>query len=311
MQFLRSLTQIPQDIGDTIVTIGSYDGIHLGHQKIIQKLISDAKQQSLSSVVISFDPYPKEFFLGERVPRLMSWREKFLALQELSIDYFLLIRFNKAFSEMSAEDFIKQVLVNKLHIKRAIIGDDFRFGKGRKGDYKLLSQMGDTYDFSVEHSPTYEYLNERISSSRIRHTLQAGNMDIGRDLLGHYYYLWGTVIHGDKVGRKLGFPTANIDLHRRLVPLHGIYVVRVSGIDGTDYFGVANIGNRPAVGGSHVLLEVFIFDFNKTIYGLNIKVEFLYRLRDEENYETLDLLKEQIACDVKTAKDWLFKESQL
>lgn len=305
MQFLRNLTRIPDDIGGTAITIGSYDGIHLGHQKILSELVRDAERYHLKSVVMSFDPYPKEFFLGERVPRLMSWREKFLALQKHAIDYFLLIRFNKAFAELPADDFVKHILVDQLHAKRICIGDDFRFGKGRTGDYALLRRLGEQYGFSVDRAPTFEYLNERVSSSRIRYTLQAGNMDVARDLLGHYYYLWGTVMHGDKLGRELGFPTANIDLHRRMVPLHGIYVVRISGIDNHDYFGVANIGNRPAVNGQRVLLEVFIFDFSEEIYGRNIKVEFLCRLRDEEHYDTLDLLKEQIGRDVIDAKCWL------
>lgn len=302
---LKSLSEIPQDIGATVVTIGSYDGIHCGHQRIIKELVEQAQEQQLSSVVISFDPYPKEFFQGQRVPRLMSWREKFLALQALNVDYFLTIKFDHQFSQMLAEDFVSEVLVNKLKAQKIIVGDDFRFGHRRQGDYKLLAQMGAQLGFSVEHAPTYEYLNERISSTRVRYTLQAGNMEVARDLLGHYYYLMGKVIHGDKLGRELGFPTANIDLHRRLVPLHGIYVVRVSGIDACSYYGVANIGNRPAVQGTRVLLEVYIFEFNQQIYGQTIKVEFLHKLRDEENYASLELLKQAIAQDVKMAKEFV------
>lgn len=304
---IRNLNDIPQNIDATLVTIGSYDGIHQGHQQIIEALVQQARQQQLASVVISFDPYPKEFFQGQRVPRLMSWREKYLALKELGIDYFLTIKFDHDFSQMSAEDFVINVLVKKLNVKKIIIGDDFRFGYKRKGDYHLLTQMGTALSFRVERAPTYEYLNERISSSRVRYTLQAGNMEVTKDLLGHYYYVWGKVIHGDKLGRKLGFPTANIDLQRRLVPLHGIYVVHVSGIDNTLYFGVANIGNRPAVQGTRVLLEVYIFNFERDIYGHTIKVEFLHKLRDEQNYDSLELLKQAIAEDVKMAKNFLQK----
>ena len=302
---IKGLNEIPKDIGATVVTIGSYDGIHQGHQRIIRELVQQARQQQLAAVVISFDPYPKEFFLGERVPRLMSWREKFLALKALGVDYFLTIKFDYDFSQMSAEDFVTNVLVKQLKAKKIIVGDDFRFGCKRKGDYRLLEQMGATLDFSVEYAPTYEYLNERISSSRVRYTLQAGSMGVANDLLGHYYYLWGTVIHGDKLGRELGFPTANIDLQRRLVPLHGIYVVRVSGIDDKIYFGAANIGNRPAVNGTRVLLEVYLFDFDRNIYGNTIKVEFLHKLRDEQNYESIDLLKQAIANDVEMAKGFI------
>lgn len=305
MQFLRTLQHVPAALKNTVVTIGSYDGIHLGHQEIIKQVVTRAKQEGLASVVVSFHPYPKEFFKGERVPRLMSWREKFLALQALGVDYFLLIGFDDALASMSAEAFVKNILVDKLNVKYVIVGDDFRFGQKRLGDYKMLMSLSEQYQFKVLRAPTYEYLNERVSSTRIRYTLQAGNMDLARQLLGHYYYLWGTVVHGKKLGRELGFPTANIDLHRRLVPLHGIYVVRVTGIGQAIYHGVANIGNRPAVGGTHVLLEVFIFDFSKMIYGENIKVEFLHKLRDEEYYESLALLVAQIEQDVQAAKNWL------
>ncbi len=305
MQFLRGLSQIPTALKDTVITIGSYDGIHLGHQAIINEVCDVAKQRDWASIVVSFNPYPKEFFKGERVPRLMSWREKYLALQALGVDYFLLIKFDYALSNMSAEDFVRLILVERLRVKKIIIGDDFRFGKNRLGDYNLLVQLGKANGFSVAKARTCDYLNERVSSSRTRHTLQAGNMDVAHHLLGHYYYVWGTVVHGNKLGRELGFPTANISLHRRMVPLHGIYVVRVTGIDEQAYFGVANIGNRPAVGGTQVLLEVFIFDFSKTIYGMNIKVEFLHKLRDEENYQSLQLLSAQIKRDVEHAKAWI------
>lgn len=305
MKNIRGLQEIPSSMRATAITIGSYDGLHLGHQKIIQQLVTQAREQQLASVVISFDPYPKEFFLGERVPRLMSWREKFLALSQLGVDYFLTIKFDHDFAQLAAEDFVQQILVDKLHAKQIIVGDDFRFGRGRQGDYHLLERLGKQLDFQVQHATTYEYLNERISSTRVRYTLQAGSMEVAKDLLGHYYYLHGTVAHGDKLGRELGFPTANINLQRRLVPLHGIYVVRVTGIDSKIYYGAANVGNRPAVDGTRVLCEVFIFDFNQQIYGQCIKVEFIHKIRDEKNYDSLAELKQAIAQDVMAAKDFL------
>ena len=304
MIYWRALTSIPNDLNATAITIGSFDGIHLGHQAIIKRLLQDALSDHLTSVVISFDPYPKEFFSKQRLPRLMSWREKFIALDELGADYFLTIPFDQQIADMSAEDFVAKILVARLNVRVLIVGDDFRFGKARQGDYQLLCHLAERYHFRVIQMPTFHYLDQRVSSSRVRALLQAGDMDKAKELLGHYYYLCGTVIHGAKLGRQLGFPTANIDLHRRSVPLAGIYVVRVSGIDDHIYNGVANIGTRPAVQGTRVLREVYVFDFNRDIYGANIKVEFLHKLRDEAHYDTLELLVAQIRQDVQDAKDF-------
>lgn len=311
MMYWRSLTSIPKDLKATVITIGSFDGIHLGHQEIVNRLLQEAAREQLTSVVISFNPYPKEFFSKERLPRLMSWREKFCALNGLGADYFLTIPFNQALADMSAHDFVKDILVDRLKARVIIIGDDFRFGKNRQGDYDFLTHLSSDYGFLVIQMPTFNYDDSRVSSSRVRAKLQSGDMAIAKELLGHYYYLCGTVVHGDKLGRQLGFPTANIDLHRRSVPLHGIYVVRVSGIDDVIYDGVANIGTRPAVQGSRVLLEVYLFNFNREIYGANIKVEFLHKLRDEAHYANLDLLVDQIRKDVIDAKLFIASSSFL
>ncbi|PHQ78198.1 MAG: bifunctional riboflavin kinase/FMN adenylyltransferase [Coxiella sp. (in: Bacteria)] len=305
MKYIRDIKQIPDNMPPCALTIGSFDGVHRGHQEIITTLLQEAKQRGLATLVISFDPYPKEFFLGERVPRLMTWREKHTALEALGVDYFLTINFNAAFAAIPARQFVTNLLIEKLHAKLIIVGDDFRFGQGREGDYALLANMAASHQFSVMPMPTFEVMNERVSSSRLRHVLQAGNMSMASDLLGDYYSLMGTVIHGDKLGRTLGYPTANIDLHRRRVPLSGVYVVRIEGIDQRIYYGAANIGTRPAVQGTRVLLEIFIFNFDTDIYGLNIKVSFLHKLRDEEDFESLDLLKEQIAMDVSNSKTWM------
>lgn len=302
MKYWRSLAEVPHHLTATAITLGSFDGIHLGHQAIIVRLLQEAKQHQLPAVVVSFHPYPKEFFSKEKLPRLMNWREKFVALQTFGVDSFLTIPFNEQLAKMNAHDFVKHILVEQLKARIIVIGDDFRFGKGREGDYDFLHCLSQQYGFRVIQMPTFCDTQGRVSSSRVRSVLQSGNMDSAKALLGHYYYLCGTVIHGNKLGRQLGFPTANIDLHRRSVPLHGIYVVRVSGIGNRTYEGVANIGTRPAVGGTCVLLEVYIFDFNQEIYGANIKVEFLHKLRDEEHYPTLELLTAQIRQDVLDAK---------
>ena len=305
MKYWRSLTAVPDHFAATAITLGSFDGIHLGHQAIIERLLQEAHQHQLSSVVVSFDPYPKEFFSKEKLPRLMNWREKFIALAALGINYFLTIPFNQSLADMSAHDFVKHILVDQLKARVIIVGDDCRFGRNREGDYHFLCDLAKIYGVRIIHMPTFRDEQSRVSSSRVRAVLQAGDMESAKALLGHYYYLCGTVIHGDKLGRQLGFPTANIDLHRRSVSLHGIYVVRVSGIDDQLYEGVANIGTRPAVHGTRVLLEVYLFDFNREIYGANIKVEFLHKLRDEAHYDTLALLVTQIRQDVRDAKLFL------
>lgn len=306
MQFIRaSLSQLPVGLSPCVVTIGNFDGIHRGHQLLVHAAKEQAALQGLPAVVMSFNPYPKAFFLKGAVPRLMQWREQFTTLEAYGIDYFIQWRFNAAFAALSASAFIEKILLGVLQARVVIVGDDFRFGAKRQGDDAMLMAAGQRDGFQVIQIPTLSHAGQRISSTRIRETLQAGDMVLVKALLGRYYSICGTVCHGDKLGRQLGFPTANIAVHRRLVPLSGVFVVAVTGIDDKVYQGVANIGTRPAVRGTRVLLEVYLFDFDREIYGCHITVSFLHKLREEADYPTLDALKSQIAADVSAGRNFL------
>jgi len=205
-------------------------------------------------------------------------------------------------AEMPAEAFIKNILIDALKIKYLVVGDDFCFGKDRKGDFAMLQQAGEQFGFQVVNMHTFSIDDERVSSTRIREALEAGALDEAERLLGREYRMSGRVVHGEKLGRELGFPTANIELHRRATPLQGIFVVEVFGLEGEPLPGVASLGTRPAVGGSKAILEVFLFDFDQDIYGRHLQVGFLKKLRDEENFDSLEALTEQIQKDVDQAK---------
>ncbi len=289
----------------SVVTIGNFDGVHLGHQALLKQLRVLSQQYQAPSVLIIFEPTPLEFFMHDKSPaRLMRLREKVLALQNESIDYVLCLRFNAALAKLSAEDFVRELLLKQLGMQAIMVGDDFRFGAQRLGDSVLLKAMGEQWNFKVEQLPTLEGAAGRVSSTRIREALQAGDLSLAEQLLAKPYSVSGRVVQGYQLGRALGFPTANIQLHRKVVPLAGIFVVRIK-IGSDTLQGVANIGTRPTVdGSSRVLLEVYIFDFDAMIYGHYVSVEFLKKLRNEERYDTLAALKEAIREDVEQARKY-------
>ena len=288
-----------------VATIGNFDGLHKGHQVIIQALISGAKDLNLPTCVIIFEPHPQEYFLGEQASaRLMRLREKIKFLRYLSIDRILCVAFNKELVECSAEDFVKKILVNRLGIQSLIVGDDFRFGKGRQGDFNFLQALGKLHNFTVHSTPTVLLDNKRIGSSRVRNAVEQGDFELASQLLGRPFMLSGRVIQGEQRGRLLGFPTANIALHRRVMPLQGVFVVRVYGLGSIPLTGVANCGNRPTIQGLKNLLEVYLFNFDQDIYGRFIEIEFLKKIREEEKFASLEALKQQIAKDVIFAKNY-------
>lgn len=305
MKLFINPDRIRQTAAKAVVTIGNFDGMHRGHQQLIDKTIALAKQHQAQSLLVTFHPHPREFFAGrESVARLMRMREKFMAVQDSGLDAILALHFNQALAAESAEDFVKNILVDQLNVQAVVVGDDFRFGAKRAGDFALLQQLGKQYGFTAIQVPGVMHDNQRISSTWVREALQQGDLTLAETLLGHPYYLCGKVAYGAQRGRQLGFPTANIHLHRHLVPLKGVYAVRVFGIDDHPLSGVANVGIRPTVDGTRVLLEVFIFDFNRTVYGANMTVEFVQKIRDEEKYDSLDALKAQIDKDVLAVKDY-------
>ena len=303
-EFIRGLHNLRPEHKGCVATIGSFDGVHLGHQAILRQLIQVAREQNLPAVVIVFEPQPHEFFAGDKAPaRLMRMREKLEALWAAGVDKVLCLHFNQELRSLSAEQFIDRVLVQGLAIKHLVVGDDFRFGCDRKGDFALLQIKGAELGFEVTDTHTLEIDGKRVSSTRIRHLLEAGDFAEAEKLLGKPYGIYGRVVYGKQLGRQLGVPTANVDLRRYRSPLHGVFAVTAIFKDGTQVQGVANIGVRPTVNGlKKPLLEVHLFNFSRDIYGVVIDVVFRHKLRDEQKFASLDELKAQLQTDISQAK---------
>lgn len=303
-EFIRGLHNLRPEHKGCVATIGSFDGVHLGHQAILRQLIQVAREKNLPAVVIVFEPQPHEFFAGDKAPaRLMRMREKLEALWSAGVDKVLCLHFNQELRSLSAEQFIDRVLVQGLAIKHLVVGDDFRFGCDRKGDFALLQIKGAELGFEVTDTHTLEIDGKRVSSTRIRHLLEAGDFAEAEKLLGKPYGIYGRVVYGKQLGRQLGVPTANVDLRRYRSPLHGVFAVTAIFKDGTQVQGVANIGVRPTVNGlKKPLLEVHLFNFSRDIYGVVIDVVFRHKLRDEQKFASLDELKAQLQTDISQAK---------
>jgi len=309
MELIRGLYNLRPRHHGCIVTIGNFDGVHLGHQAVLGQLSEKAAALGLPSVVITFEPHPQEFFAAQDVPpRLTRFREKMQALRRYAADRVLCLNFNQELASMPAHEFIQKVLVDGLGVRYLVVGDDFRFGHKRQGDLKMLKAAGDREGFHVINMHTFNVDGARVSSTRIRAALAAGDLGMAEKLLGRSYRMSGRVVHGDQRGRTIGYPTANIYLHRRVTPLLGVYAVDVFGLDKEPLKGVANIGIRPTVNGRTCLLEVHVFDFADDIYGRHVQVEFLAKLRDEKRFESIAALKQQIQKDEQTARG--FFESQ-
>ncbi len=307
MELIRGLYNLRPRHRGCVATIGNFDGVHLGHQAVLGQLAEQADELGLPLVVITFEPYPQEFFApaGESPPRLTRFREKLRALRRYGVDRVLSLRFDRVLSQMSAEAFIQQLLVEGLDVRYLVVGDDFRFGHQRQGDIAMLRAAGEQHGFQVVEMHTFEVDGKRVSSTRVREALSAGELSRAAQLLGRTYRMSGRVVHGDKRGRTIGFPTANIYLHRRVTPLRGVYAVEVFGLSGdtgSPFKGVANIGHRPTVNGTRCQLEVHLFDFDREIYGEYVQVEFIARLRDEQRFESFTDLKAQIDRDVVEAQ---------
>ncbi len=303
-KFLRAVDQIKNSLPECVLTIGNFDGIHLGHQAVLNAVCAKAKECALPAVLMLFEPQPQEFFQQHKAPaRLYRLRDKLHYLKNYSLDYVICFRFNQTFANQSAEDFVQNTLVKQLNVKHLFVGTDFRFGHQRHGDIQLLQTMGAQYDFALYQTNTITIHNERVSSSAIRQKLAQGDFIGTKELLGRNYQMTGHVIHGDHLGRELGFPTANIALGRFVSPLWGIYIAQIYGLTETPLPAAVSVGKRPAVGGTKMLVEAHILDFNQQIYGKRLQVEFLQKIRDEQNFDSLDKLVEQIRQDVaKTTK---------
>ena len=287
-----------------VATIGNFDGVHLGHQAVLAALKVRARQQGLPSLLITFEPQPLEYFRPEQAPaRLTRPREKLELLREAGIDRVLLLRFDQDLAMMEAEDFIREILVDGLGVKHLYVGDDFRFGRNRVGDFDLLQAQGREQGFTVENLETISDKCGRISSTRIRQALAVGDMETAACCLGRGYRMSGKVEHGNKKGRTIGFPTMNVGVARLHSPVHGVFAVFVEGLEDRPLAGVASIGNRPIVDGDdRFVLEVHVFDFAREVYGAQVSVHFIERLREERNYETFEALREQILLDAEQAR---------
>lgn len=287
----------------SVVTIGAYDGLHLGHQRLLSRVAETAARRELPSVVMSFEPMPKEFFAGANPPaRLMRFREKFEALAEAGVDVFFCQRFNEQIRNIGPDTFIRRLLVHALNVRHLVIGDDFKFAAGRAGDIELLERVGKALDYDVERVASVTVDGERVSSTAIREALAAGDMERARRFLGRWYRMSGKVIKGQRLGRSLGFPTANVNLNRRLSPVLGIFAVRVAGLGPEPLDGVASVGTRPTFMGAEPVLEVHLFDFDRDIYGQYIHVDFIARLRSEEKFDDVRDLVEQMHRDSAAAR---------
>jgi len=305
MELIRGLHNLRPAHHGCVATIGNFDGVHLGHQAVIGQLVDKADALCLPAVVITFEPQPREYFAPDTSPpRLTRFREKIEVLRRYAVRRVLCLTFNRALAEMPADEFVRRILVDGLGVKYLVVGDDFRYGRDRAGTFAELQTAGQRHGFDVVHMHSFCVNGERVSSTGIRHALERGDVEAAARLLGRDFRMSGRVAHGAKLGRQLGFPTANIFLHRNASPLQGIFVVEVYGLEQEPLAGVASIGTRPTIDGSQTLLEVFLFDFEQEIYGRHIQVSFLHKLRNEEKYDSLEALKIQIGQDVEDARDY-------
>jgi riboflavin kinase/FMN adenylyltransferase len=292
---------------ETYVTIGTFDGVHFGHQKIIEKLVKEAKKANKKSVVLTFFPHPRMVLQKDASLKLINTIEERAALlDKIGLDYLIIHPFSKEFSRMSALEFVRDILVNQLNISKLIIGYDHHFGKNREGNITQLIEYSHVYNFNVEEIPAQDIDTVSVSSTKIRRALASGNLKTANNYLGYSFMINGTVVNGKKLGGTIGYPTANIDVKEtyKLIPKTGVYIVK-STIHKKTVFGMMNIGNRPTVNGNHQTIEVHFFDFTQDLYHQNLTIELIYFLRDEQKFDGINSLVGQLKKDEKNARDYL------
>lgn len=304
MRFIRGFHNLPESPAPCALTVGNFDGLHYGHQTVLQELADAAAERGLPVYLMMFEPQPIEYFAGDSAPpRLYRCREKLSVLRHMPIDVVIVLTFNAHLANLSAEDFVKEVLVERLHVKYLLVGDDFRFGRERKGDLALLQSLAGKYGYELGHLKSVIQSGERVSSTLIRSHLVAGEFGQAGELLGRPYRMTGKVVHGNKIGRDLGFPTINLPVDRFHSPVKGVFAVRVYGIEPEKALnGVASLGYRPTIDGKHCLLEVHLFDWSGDCYGKRVEVEFVRHLRDEQKYESMEAMRQQIKLDAAQAR---------
>ncbi len=309
MKLIRGTTPCNSPHESCVATIGNFDGLHKGHRKIIEQVRAEGQRLNCLTSVISFEPLPTEFFsqkFDKDLPgRIYPYRDKARILNSLGIDEFVCLNFTQTLSEMEPEDFIKEILLERLNIKHLVIGDDFRFGKQRRGDFEMLSRIGKQCGMEVSNTATIQQNGKRVSSTLVREYLSKGDVSSANELLVDKYQLSGRIRHGDMRGRTIGFPTLNQSLPEDIVAARGAYAVKVHGLSKETLNGVANIGNRPTVSGRETRLETHIFDFDQEVYGKKVCVELVQFLRSEQKFESFDDLMLQIKKDSKKAREVL------
>ena len=305
MRLVRHVSDLPHaDLANgSVVTIGAFDGIHLGHRQLLRRVVDVALETQRPAVAMSFEPTPKEFFSGDNPPaRLMRFREKYEALAQRKIDTFFCPRFGTAMRDIAAADFIRRILIHGLNTRHLVVGDDFRFARRREGTVEDLLRVGPALGLSVEQVPSILVGDTRVSSTAIREALADNDLQRATALLGRPYRMSGRIVPGRQVGRELGYATANVDLRRRQSAVMGIYAVRVHGLQGGPFDGVASVGTRPTFDLTKPLLEVHLFDFDRDIYGEYIHVDFIEHVRDQERFESVEELVAQMQVDEENAR---------
>ncbi|WP_218997800.1 bifunctional riboflavin kinase/FAD synthetase [Shewanella algae] len=310
MELIRGIHNILPAHRGCVLTIGNFDGVHRGHAEVIANLVKKARHFGLPATLMTFEPQPQELFRGQDAPaRLSLLRDKVKLLAELGIDRLVCVNFNQKFAQVPAKEFVEELLVRKLGVKYLVVGDDFCFGRARQGNFELLRSAGEQHGFAVVSTQSFLVGDHRVSSTMVRDALAKGNLEQARRLLGHPYTLSGKVAHGKKLGRTLGFPTANIAMKRKVVPVRGVFAVRFWWDGSEQYDGVANVGFRPTVQGQNCQLEVHLFDFEGDLYGRKVEVELVAKIRDEKPFESLEALKKQIMNDADEARALLSNEA--
>ncbi len=315
LEIIHGLHNIKPRHRGCVMTMGNFDGVHQGHQALIRHLCAKGRELGVPSVLITFEPQPREYFAGTEVPpRLTRLREKVVLLQRTPLDRMVLLPFNERTALTPARWITHDLMHDLLGAKYVVVGDDFRFGRNREGDFNMIKAAGDALGYGVAHVGMVAFEHERVSSTRIRRVLAAGDFKLAERLLGHEYFIMGRVVYGRQLGRQLGSPTANIRLQRYKAVLEGVYCVTIDGIpqdDGSEraYTGIANIGVRPTVDGKEPLLEVHVFDYSGNLYNELLTITFKKKLRDEQAFESIDALKAQIEKDIAQARQW-FEQSR-
>lgn len=304
MNIIRGMKNLPALPAGCVLTMGNFDGVHLGHQALFRQVVREAKEASLPAIAMIFEPQPREYLHPDKAPaRLTSFREKYQQIKQCGIDSLLCISFNSTIASIDASDFVHEWLEKRLKAKQIVIGDDFTFGARREGSPALLKTYADRGQFQLTVVSSCEQRGYRVSSTAIREALKANHFEVAESLLGRPYAITGKVAYGNALGRQLGFPTANLPLRRLKAALQGVFLVEVDDLsEDHRYRGIANIGYRPTVNGKNAILEVYIFDFEQEIYGHTLKVTFLEKIREEQKFASLEKLKKQIAEDVCIAQ---------